>query len=140
MARESKAQKQEKKRQKDFEEWNQFWLTYPDRLTLLVYGYGSEFADQGYSVYKSTDADETVWFHFTAGHDDWMLPINLQMETDRILAGEPINNELIYWLESAESALWRAQQARDEKRRQKEVRAQALAKLTEEERTLLGIQ
>ena len=138
MPRESKAQKQEKKRQKEFEEWNQFWLTYPDRLVLLIYGYGQDFAEQGYTVQKF-ESDEGVWFHLSAGSDTWSLPINLQSETDRILTGEPINTDLIYQLESAESALWRAQQARDEQQRQKEVRAQALAKLSEEERVLLGI-
>jgi hypothetical protein len=105
MPRESKAQKQEKKRQKEFEEWNQFWLTYPDRLVLLIYGYGQDFAEQGYTVQKF-ESDEGVWFHLSAGSDTWGLPINLQSETDRILAGEPINTDLIYQLESAESTLF----------------------------------
>lgn len=138
MPRETKAQKLEKKRQQEFEDWNQFWLTYPDRLVLLVYGYGQDFAEQGYEVRKF-ESDQGVWFHFSTGPDTWSLPINLQSETDSILSGDPINTDLIYQLESAESALWRAQQARDEQQRQKEVRAAALAKLSEEERALLGI-
>jgi hypothetical protein len=139
MPRETKTQKLEKKRQQEFEQWNQFWLTYPDRLALLIYGYGQEFAEQSYTVSKF-ESDEGVWFHLSAGSDIWGLPLNLQAETDRILAGEPINTDLIYQLESAESALWRAQQARDEEQRLKEVRAQALAKLSEEERALLGLE
>jgi hypothetical protein len=139
MPRETKTQKLEKKRQQEFEQWNQFWLTYPDRLALLIYGYGQEFAEQDYTVSKF-ESDEGVWFHLSAGSDIWGLPLNLQAETDRILAGEPINTDLIYQLESAESALWRAQQARDEEQRLKEVRAQALAKLSEEERALLGLE
>lgn len=143
MPRETKAKKIQREKQESFDRWNDFWLSYHERLTAMVWSYAAEFRaldlpDPGFRVEQFRDPDGT-WYRFTVKDNVWVFPANLQAETDRMMQGHPVNNQLIWSFDQAESEVQIYRNIWTEELRKRTVKQQALDKLNEEEKRLLGL-
>ena len=133
MARKTAAERQAEQQAKRLEmeafEWSELVKTYAERFARLMF----EYSNKPRAVFKVTRTEDPNVYLFESWQDwsdEFILPARLPAE---------YNEQLIMDLNSAERALSRAEEVEAEENRRRQLKASALAKLTEEERQVLEI-
>lgn len=133
MARKSAAERQAEQQAKRLEmeafEWSELAKTYAERFARLMF----EYSTKPRAVFKVTRTEDPNVYLFESWQDwsdEFTLPARLPSE---------YNEQLIMDLASAERALNRAEEVEAEENRRRQLKASALAKLTEEERQILEL-
>jgi hypothetical protein len=127
MARETKAERAEREAVDRDNEWNLFRDSYPTRFSALMFSYFDN-AHAGFQV-KRLDA-ETYSFSCSNHFDSFDL---------KVTPPANFNYETMFAMEQAESALEDYAKEVAEANRRYQVKTAALAKLSKEEKELLGL-
>lgn len=135
MARKTKAEQQREVEQAQADLWDDFVRQYPARFARVLY----EYAYKQHEGFRVAFYEETGKYRFLVDNDD------AELWADRVLMPslEAVSfadqTDVIYTLECIEGCLMSMQQYKDRVAEQYQKRAQALAKLTKEEKELLGV-
>lgn len=110
-------------------EWETFTKTYTDRFARVMF----EFLSKPRGRFRVVKSENPEAYRFQSWQD-WAEEFELPTTLPKVY-----DSKIVMALETAESALNRAEMDEAEEQRKLQVRAAALSKLNEEERKLLGL-